>query len=166
MGAFSVQIDIHGAAELSALWSRAPEIVREELLRTTTEADLLLERDVKERTPTSFGLLRASVFGEEQTLADSVIGVVGTAMAYAIPVELGTKPHFPPIEPLKDWVRQKLDVPPEQVDEVAFLIARKIAARGTAGAHMFGAAFEANRAQIERMYDDARRRIVSRLAEV
>ena len=166
MSAFAIQMDIQGAAEIAALWAQAPEICREELLRAVTEADLLLEREIKERTPTTFGVLRASVFGEEQVLADSVIGVVGTAMSYAVPVELGTQPHFPPIEPLKDWVRAKLNVPPEQVDEVAYLVARKIAAHGTKGAHMFGDAFAANQGQIARMYEGAHARIVQRLGTV
>jgi hypothetical protein len=161
-------MDIQGAAELAALWQQAPDIVRAELLAATTEADGLLEREIQERTPTGIGgALRTSIKGQETVLADSVIGVVGTPLSYAVPVELGTRPHFPwPIEPLKDWVRHKLDVPPEEVDEVAFLIARKIAARGTEGAHMFSGAFEANRVQITGMYERARDRIVERLADI
>ena len=166
MAAFAIELDIQGVAELARLWEQSEELVREELLRTTTEVDLLLEREVKERTPVGVGAsLRASIFSEERALADNVIGEVGTPMNYAIPVELGSKPHFPPIEPLKDWVRQKLNVPAEEVGQVAFLIARKISKQGTKGAHMFRDAFVANRAQVERMYDEAQTRIVNRLSD-
>ena len=164
MSAFAIDLDLQGFAEFSALWQQAPEIVREELLAAITEADLLLEREVKERTPTGVGgTLRSSIFGREMVLADNVIGEVGTMVSYAIPVELGTRPHFPPIEPIKDWVRHKLGVAPEQVDEVAYRVARKIAARGTQGAHMFGEAFAATRSQINAIMLRAQERIVARL---
>jgi len=39
---------------------------------------------------------------------------------------------FPPLEPIREWVRIKLNVPDSQVNSVAFLIARKIARSGTA----------------------------------
>lgn len=165
MTAFHTKIDIQGLDQLINAWSVAPDITREELLRTTTEADLLLERETKEGTPRGVsGNLRSSITSREESLADNVIGVVGTPLNYAIPVELGSKPHFPPIEPLKDWVRHKLDVPAEEVEDVAYRVAWHISHHGTEGAHMFQQAFDNNRAQIERMYDDAQRRIVNRLA--
>jgi hypothetical protein len=33
-----------------------------------------------------------------------VIGVVGSPLAYALPVEIGTRPHFPPVAAILDWV--------------------------------------------------------------
>lgn len=38
---------------------------------------------------------------------------------------------FPPMEPIRAWVRRKLVVAEEEVESVAFLIARKIARSGT-----------------------------------
>lgn len=53
---------------------------------------------------------------------------------YAAPIEYGTRPHFPPVEALRPWVRRKLG----EVDDdgegdagIAFLVARKIAEDGT-----------------------------------
>jgi len=44
----------------------------------------------------------------------------------------GRKPgKFPPIEPIRGWVRRKLNVDESEVDGVAFVIARKIAREGT-----------------------------------
>jgi len=44
----------------------------------------------------------------------------------------GRKPgKFPPIQPIRDWVRRKLNVEESEVDGVAFVIARKIAREGT-----------------------------------
>lgn len=44
----------------------------------------------------------------------------------------GRKPgKFPPIQPIRDWVRRKLNVEESEIDGVAFVIARKIAREGT-----------------------------------
>ena len=44
----------------------------------------------------------------------------------------GRKPgKFPPMEPIRAWVRRKLNVEESEVDGVAFVIARKIAREGT-----------------------------------
>lgn len=64
------------------------------------------------------------------------------ADVYSAPVDLGTKPHFPPTSGLLLWVQRKLHVGNEkQAKAIAFMIARKISKRGTQGAHMFDKAF-------------------------
>jgi HK97 gp10 family phage protein len=51
---------------------------------------------------------------------------VGSTAHYAPFVEFGTRPHFPPLEPIREWCRSR------GIDEsAAFPIARKIAERGT-----------------------------------
>ena len=64
------------------------------------------------------------------------------ADVYSAPVDLGTRPHFPPSEALLLWVQRKLHINDEkQARSVAFLIARKISRTGTKGAQMFERAF-------------------------
>jgi hypothetical protein len=99
------EIDVKSLQELEAQLARNPAVVLEELEAAATEADLLLEREVKENMPTAHGTLRASVFHEEQVNDEGVIGLVGTPLTI-VPVELGSRPH-PPIEPLIDWVKVK-----------------------------------------------------------
>lgn len=168
MSGLDVKVEMRGAAEIAALWARAPEITAEELERAVLEGSLLLEREVKERTPVGIGGgggLRGSIAAHEpRVLADRVIGAVGTSLSYAVPVELGTRPHFPPIEPLADWARHKLGVPEEEATRVGYLIARKIARQGTEGVHMFRDAFKASQPQIEAMLERATARIRDRLA--
>ena len=151
-----IQIDIAGLDGLLALFERYPEITREVLEETTLEASLLAEREIKERTPTGVGGaagLKGSIASQEPAwLGDELVGAVSTPLEYALPVELGTKPHFPPVEALEDWVRAKLDVDEERVSSVAFLIARKISVRGTDGAHMFERGFDAARDRIDAMF--------------
>lgn len=162
-----IDVDLRGAVELSDMFRRAPDLCREELTRAMLEAELLLQREVKELTPVGVGGaggLRGSVTAlTPQVAGDSVLGVVGSPLNYAEPVEMGTRPHFPPVEPLEDWVRQKLDVTEDEVPGVALAIARKIAARGTPAVGMFHRAFAANRPQVAQMFEAARARIVHRL---
>lgn len=169
MSGLNIRIDIHGAAELAHAFDLAPEIVMEEQERATWEAGLLLERETRERTPVGIaggGGLKGSIAAREpRRLGEAVIGEVGTALNYAVPVELGSRPHFPPVQPLADWAVAKLGVDPGEARSVGFLIARKISRKGTEGAHMFERAFEANRAQVARIYEAARARIAQRIAE-
>lgn len=158
---------MQGWEELTRAWQRAPQIVREELTTATDEATALLQAATQAMTPVgATGLLRSSILAQDTVaLSDQVIGVVGTSNPYAIPVELGTRPHFPPVEALEDWVRARLNVAPEEVRSVAFLIARKIAAHGTPAVGMFHRAFTAQRARVEAMFAAARDRVRDRLAE-
>lgn len=160
-------IDIQGGVELARAFAEAPDVVADEMVAAAWEASLLLEREVQELTPTGVhgasGLKGSIAAKEPRVLADNVIGEVGTASPYAYPVELGTVPHFPPVKPIAEWAQHKLGVPAKDADRVGFLIARKISKQGTQGAFMFTRAFEGNRAQVQRMFDEARRRIARRL---
>lgn len=164
-----IEVNVSVLNGLELAWLQAPTIVRQELVAAMTEADALIEREVKERTPTGASGggasgLKGSIFGEETVGLDNVIGLVGTAMSYATPVELGSKPHFPPIEPLIDWVVSKFGVNEQEARGIAFLVARKIARKGTKGAHMFQKAFDANEAQVNSMFVRAVARIAERCA--
>jgi len=170
MNGLGISISARDLIGYARAFKKAPDIVFEELTRTTWEATLLLEREVKEETPRGVGAgggLVGSIAGREPVqLKDGVIGVVGTPMAYAEAVELGTKPHFPPIEPINDWVQTKLGIGDNESRGVAFLIARKISVKGTAGAFMFTKAFKKNKAQIQDKYQDCLARIQMRIATV
>ncbi len=162
-----VSVQIAGLPDLVALWARAPELVADQLAGATRRAQLLLVREIAERTPTGVtGLLRQGTIAEQPLrLADQVIGVVSNPVPHAVPVELGTRPHWAPIEPLRDWVRQTWDLRTEaEVDAAALSLQRKIAARGTPAIGMFHRAFVQCRPQIEAMYMRAHRRIVAQLA--
>lgn len=67
------------------------------------------------------------------------------ADVYAAPVETGTRPHFPPIEPLVQWVKRKFNHIRHESEarSLAFIIARSIARRGTRGHLMFQRASDA-----------------------
>ena len=163
-----IRIEADDAAALAEAWAAAPAIVAEEMAPAIRQASLLLQRETVERTPRGIGSgggLAGSIRAEEPVvLADTVLGAVGTSLAYAAPVEEGSRPHFPPLQPLRDWVEHVLGLKDEtERDRAALGIARKIAARGTEGAHMFKQAFEANRGQVEGMIGRAQARAIERM---
>lgn len=123
---------------LTELWSRAPQIVGDEMFAAVQQADLYLQGELQQRLPRGAGAitggagLAGSIFTEEQRAADRVVGMVASPLAYAEYVELGTRPHFPPTRPIEDWVQAKLGIDdPKERASVAFLIARKISVEGT-----------------------------------
>ncbi len=164
---FALHMDIRDASQLVRNFDQAPEIVIEELTAATWKSEHLLEREIKELTPVGIGAgggLKGSISAREpQILADNVIGMVATSMAHAVPVEVGTKPHFPPVQPLADWAEHKLGLSHNEAGHVGYLIARKIAAKGTQGAHMFERAFNDNERQVQEFYGDARKNIAKRI---
>lgn len=46
-------------------------------------------------------------------------------------VEYGTRPHWPPTQPILDWVKAKFGLTGQQAEQAAFSIRAKIAAHGT-----------------------------------
>lgn len=157
--------EFSGFESLDAAWRQAPEMVREELLRSMREADALLEREVADMMPTATGQSRASIFSREQALPEGALGVVGTAQPHVAYIELGTRPHFPPVAALEDWVRVKFGyTKDEQIHSAALAIARKIAARGTLGVGMFHRSFARLQPSLIRIFAAAQVRIAARLA--
>lgn len=164
-----IEIDSTEIVVMAEAFQNAPAIIMDEIIAATVQSTLLAERETRERTPVGVGGdggLRGSIAAQEpRVLGNEVIGETGSPLNYVIPVELGTRPHFPPVSALHDWVRIKLGVPDDDVEEVAFKVARKIAAHGTEGAHMFARMFAANEPQFAAIYRGARDRIVQRMAE-
>lgn len=153
--------------ELIALWQQAPDLVREEMRAAIDESSLLVEREVKENTPTgATETLVNSIFSSTEVYADNVLGVVATSIAHAVPVELGTKPHSISIagqQAIRDWVVKKLGVGADEVDSVTQAVIWKIRKYGTEGAHMFERAFNTTRPQVEQRLDLGVQRIIDGL---
>ncbi len=165
--AHAVRMDIQQSAALQSAAERMPDIYIDEMTGATWEAELLFERDVKELTPVGIGGgggLRGSISSREPVvLANNVIGEVGTPLSYAVPVELGTEPHMPPIQPLADWAEQVLGIGGNEAWRVGTAIAFKIKARGTEGAFMFERGLKANEKHIQVIYSRAAKRIIDRV---
>lgn len=124
----------------------AAELHGQPLIDAMHAATLRVERSAKQNVPVDTGRLRASIASEirvEGLGGTSVKGVVGSNVVYAPYVELGTRPHFPPIGALEAWARRR--------GMNAFLVARAISRRGTKGTRYLQRAFEQNQVEIVRI---------------
>jgi hypothetical protein len=134
-------------SELKRLILKYPEVSREVRRDKILEGLALLETAVKKGTPYGAGPihLRDSLHHSVRVRGEKVTGVLGTPMEHGVPVEMGSKPHFPPIGPLEFWVEKKLGITDEkQARSVAYAIAWKIKRRGTKGKEMFKSGLEEN----------------------
>jgi hypothetical protein len=151
------EISIDGLEAWADVLAAAKDETLERMLPPAHEATFLMEREVTENTPVGAGGaagLRGSYHSRVITRGVSAIeGRTASALAYATPVELGTKPHFPPIQPLEDWVTAKLGISGDEARSVAFAVAKKIAREGTKGAFMFKRAFEENQDQARAIFE-------------
>lgn len=162
---FGAQVD---GDQLRRAYAAAPDIVREHLAAGVMEALFLLQRETVERTPRAQSVLANSILAEPVEIRGSVIiGRYGTALAYAQPVEDGSRPHWAPLSPLVAWVKAKGLQPRkegETQEDIARMIQFKIAAHGTKGAKMFERALTENTAQVEQILNAAAARGVEAVA--
>ena len=152
-----VELAVKGFDELVDLWSQAPELVQRELTKAAWASSLRVEKEVRDRTPKGAnGFLAMSIAAlEPVVIPDGVLGIVGTSLNYAEPVELGTKPHMPPIQPLIEWVQVVLGLEGEEAEQAAQAIAWKIYKKGTVGKFMFRDGFAASEDYIKRKFRQA-----------
>ncbi|MEX0758523.1 MAG: hypothetical protein WD100_02980 [Tistlia sp.] len=164
-----IRLELPNARQILEAFEKAPEIVVEELGAATWEGSLLIQREVVERTPRGVGAgggLAGSIQARDPQIAPGLVrGEVGTALSYAVPVELGTRPHFPPIEPLQLWAQHKLGLSEVEAESAAYAIARKIKAHGSQGVHMFAEGFAATEEQLRTFYARAGERAVERIGQ-
>lgn len=117
-------------------------------------ATILVMSAARMNAPVDTGQLRASITPEVRTEGWNVIGIVGSNKVYAPFMELGTRPHMPPLAALATWARRH--------NTSAFLVARAIARRGLKARKYLQRAVDDNRARIEDIIGDAVTRIVRR----
>lgn len=154
-----MRLDADDLLRVAEGFARAPAEVRRELRGFIARAVAHLQAKVVERTPKARSNLQRSVIGDVIDVGGlGVEGVVGSSLAYAVPVELGSRPHWVPIEPLRDWVRAKArlegvyfdgvsgkrprnqaqrDAKESAIERIARAVQVAIARRGTLGVGMF-----------------------------
>ena len=175
-------VRLDGLDKIEAAMKVAPDIAREELQGFFSWAVPHLTAEVQDRTPTGDGHLRNSIIGRTQPSASGMLGVIGTPLHYAVPVELGTKPH--PVSKagilaIAAWAANKLPLgqavsiktgrPLKSVgvEEAALAAAHRIAWKikhhGSKGRFMFRDAFAANEGQLRYRWRQTAERLIRRL---
>lgn len=161
----NVTMSARGLDSIQRGFKAAPQRTVRLLLAAMTQATLLVEREVKEHMPRgATGLTAASVSSDAFSTPVGVLGVVGSSQPSAVFVELGTKPHMPPVAALIPWVQAVLGVDAKRAPSVAFLIARKIASKGTKAQKPFEKALVATQPQVMGMFETAADQIAEMLA--
>lgn len=159
-----INFDTAQLDRVARLMAQVPEIAQEEIAQFVASTVAQMQHDVVQRTPTAHGRLRESIIGSVKRLGGlGVEGIVGTSSAYAVPVELGTDPHWVPVAPLIDWARQRLGLRGKEAVRAGHAIKWKIAREGTKPKYMFQKTFEASEAQIKTGLDRALDSIQARM---
>jgi len=116
-----------------------------------------------DETPVSSGAARQSIESVIHGQPPNFHGEVVMGVKYGLPLERGRRPgKWPPRDAIALWVRRKLGVPEDKVQQVAFLIQRAIGQRGTKGAAMFYKAYERGYSPIMRIWEGVPGRILAR----
>lgn len=182
------EADTSDLKALAIVSAEMPGHVREEMHIWLLDAGMLLTFMVAARTPVNYGILRASIgwpYGFEVReaagfLVDQIQGIVGASnqvslagtspFEYVHYVEEGTRPHWPPIGPLKLWAIRKFpggvtlrSGEHVSAERFAYMVQSSIAKKGTKGAHMFKRAWnEGGRDGVERTFREVPVRVIER----
>lgn len=136
-----------------------PDLIIERIFRASESAVLFvlqkMEADIVryfERNKINVtGWLRNSITSEVQREAGRVVGIIGTNNQYAVYVHEGTRPHWPPVNPIKNWVIRKLGITGKDVESVTWAVRKKIATKGTEGKPYFRFILNQYQNKIEQM---------------
>ena len=137
----AVDIEVNGLLETQRNLERAAANLHgTPVINAFRDATLIIQRDAKINAPVDTGRLRASITPEVKAFGNEIQGIVGSNVVYAPFMELGTRPHWPPVAALEVWARRH--------GMNAFVVARAIATKGIKARKFLQNAFETNRARI------------------
>lgn len=163
-----VSLELKGLREQQR---EAERIVRElgggPMVEAMRQATMLVQGTAKREAKVDTGMYRASITPAVSVHGTVVEGIVGSNLKYAPYVVLDTRPHWPPIEAIRQWVHRKgiggrvlgqgrIRRASASVERgIAFLIARKIARRGTKGDRSLMLGIERNAPRIYALFERA-----------
>jgi len=151
----AIDVEIRGLEETQ---KKAEQLVREifgpPMLDAMRDATLYVVGDAKKLAPVDTGRLRASITPAIRSSAEGIQGVIGSNVHYAPYMELGTRPHWPPLGALETWAKRH--------GTTAFQVARAIATRGTKARRFLQGAVEQNAPKIYRRIEIAVRQIINK----
>lgn len=152
--------------------------VHDAMSEAVQQVEGAVKDNLLENGSVAFGRLRASVASEVRVSAAAIEGVVGSNLVYARPVEYGTRPHWPPLQPLIEWVKVKRlagsysvktqrrvggkALRMQQDTAVARAVQVKIARHGTKARPFFRPAIEAKKDEVFRLIERGVDEIVRR----
>lgn len=121
------QVKVKLTENTKALLYRFGDEVRPHMrnaMQTTVEVGKAV---AAERAPKDRGLLQNSIYSLVEDQWPRTVGVLGSPLEHAAPMEYGTTPFWPPSAPIEAWVGRKFGLQGIERRSVAFLIRRTIA---------------------------------------
>lgn len=150
-----LSLSIHSDNLMRALL-QVPDRLEKEIGNATLRNIKEIARSAREKAPKAFTTLTQSI---NDAMISAYEGLVAPGVNYAQAVEEGTKGGaMPPVSNIFDWIKVR-NIEPNNSDmdqeDLAFVIARSIAHRGTPAQPYMEPALEDNRDRAERRYNEA-----------
>jgi len=127
-------------AEFAKYLNQQPPKVKEAVVKGLRSAAMrgvgvvVEEIDKAEPYPAvNTGKLRQSVRAEPTPIGAAIV----VDAPHAAPINNGTRPFFPPLEPLIEWAVRKFGVSESEARSIAFNVARQISEEGIEPRHFF-----------------------------
>lgn len=149
-----IQFEIPHIDEITAVFKQAPAITADEMNKAIKQVIMVFLAQSRIEAPVDRGFLRGPGM---QVSFGFLKGVLRNTAEYAFWVHEGTDPHFPPVSAIEPWARRH-KIP-------AFLVARKIAERGTKGVPFFQLALDKKDREADTIFASALERIINRLSQ-
>jgi len=160
------EVTIKGLDEQMQKLERFAAVAQPELTQAMHNVLFMVEAGAKQNAPVGVtGELRSGI-GSQVTYAagTDVRGKVGASAPHSAAVELGARPHFPPVANIAYWVDRKLGVQDGfEVYGIALAIARKIARVGQKKHPFLRPALEKNQARILDEFRGAAERVLKKM---
>ncbi len=148
-----IDIEIKGLIEFQRKMQQiVKDLAGAPMYNAMRDSTLAVLSKAKRYAPVDTGRLRASIAQEVRVEGTTVEGVVGSNVVYAPFMELGTRPHWPPIAAMEPWARRH--------GMSAFQVALAISRKGTAARKYLQRAFEESTSFIIRRFEQAVKEIV------
>jgi phage gpG-like protein len=135
---------------------KSPDTYRAPIHDFLSKSGLTVEGRAKKRAPVDTGRYRASI----KTEVEPLVAYVGSNLKYAPFIEYGTRPHWPPLSAMQPWARRH-GFPSGRGG--AFLVARRIAQRGTKALMVLHSAKDDSMNDIQRFLKQAAKAIERRI---
>jgi hypothetical protein len=117
--------------ELSSLAEKAPALARQGLIKAAYRSEKHTVRVTDKKGVVDRGLFRRSWIVEEESDG----ATLANTAPYAAPIEEGSRPHWPPLQPLIEWVLRNLmgDIAGARSSGVLIERASRLTKRGRLG---------------------------------
>lgn len=152
---------VTGGRELQAnvqkLLKLAPNFTKDAVNEHALNVQAQAKRNITDLPAVDTGQLRSSV--KIETFSNGFAKRVGSDVKHAKPVEFGSRPHFPPLDPIREWCRRH-GLP----ESAAYPIALKIARNGMKAKPWLFPAYESERGKFEQVIRNAWRQLQGELA--